>query len=57
MKYPERLTYSQEALRPLDYPCEIDGKTVSDHEWVVIDWQTEKVIRCNFSQEFLTAPQ
>jgi hypothetical protein len=51
---PQRVTYSFDALRPLDYPCELDGKVVSDHDWVIVDRETEEVIDCSFERKRLT---
>lgn len=48
------VTYSQAALLELDYPCELDDKVVSDHDWVVVDNQREEVIDCSFSRSRLT---
>jgi hypothetical protein len=53
----QRVTYSHDALRPLDYPCELDGKVVSDHDWIIVDRETEEVVSCSFERKFLTAPQ
>lgn len=51
---PRVVTYSHDALRPLDYPCELDGKVVSDHDWIMVNYQTEEVIDCSFKRKRLT---
>lgn len=53
-KVPRVVTYSYDALKPLDYPCELDGKTISDHDWVTVDYQTEEVVDCSFKRKRLT---
>lgn len=48
------VTYSHAALVQLDYPCDLDDKVISDHDWVIVDWQHEEVIDCSFSRRRLT---